>query len=122
MIGARNLPTYFRQAAGVGWALVGDAAHHKDPLAARGIADALLSAQLLAEHLLQGWDQNLDQALHRYATALRSLMRPTAELNYQLAGLDLPTEQAHTTWQALQAAEQHTAKGEGVRGLSDLAG
>jgi hypothetical protein len=38
-------------------------------------------------------------------------MRPTAELNYQLTGLDLPTERAHTTWQALQVAEQHTAKG-----------
>jgi flavin-dependent dehydrogenase len=125
VIGARNLPTYFRQAADAGWALVGDAAHHKDPLAARGIADALLSAQLLAEHVLRGWDQNLDQALHRYATALTSLMRPTAELNYQLAGLDLPAEQAHTTWHALQAAEQHTAaanrqRAKVSRGLSDL--
>ena len=115
MIGARHLPTYFRQAAGAGWALVGDAAHHKDPLAARGIADAFLSAQLLAEHVLQGWDQNLDQALRRYAADLTCLMRPAAEFNYQLAGLDLPAEQARATWQALQAAEQHitaaTARG-----------
>lgn len=53
--------------------------------------------------------------------ALTSLMRPTAELNYQLAGLDLPAEQAHTTWQALQAAEQYTAKDKGGGGLSDSA-
>jgi hypothetical protein len=37
VVGVRDLPTYFRRAAGTGWALVGDAAHHKDPLAARGI-------------------------------------------------------------------------------------
>jgi hypothetical protein len=41
-LGTRDLPTFFRRAAGTGWALVGDAAHHKDPFAARGIADALL--------------------------------------------------------------------------------
>jgi hypothetical protein len=35
-------------------------------------------------------------------------MRPAAELNYQLAGLVLPAEQARATWHALQAAEQHT--------------
>jgi hypothetical protein len=64
---------------------------------------------------------SLDQALRRYATALTSLMRPTAELNYQLAGLDLPTEQAHTTWQALQAAEQYTQRAKVGGGLSDWA-
>ena len=59
VVGVRDLPTYFRRAAGTGWALVGDAAHHKDPLAARGIADALLSAELLADHVLRGWDNDL---------------------------------------------------------------
>ena len=44
VVGVRDLLTYFRQAAGAGWALVGDAAHHKDPLAAHGIADALLGS------------------------------------------------------------------------------
>jgi flavin-dependent dehydrogenase len=40
---------YFRQSAGPGWALVGDAGHHKDSLTARGITDAFHSAALLAE-------------------------------------------------------------------------
>jgi hypothetical protein len=34
------------------------------------------------------------------------MLQPTAFLNDQLAGLDLSAEQAHGTWQALQAAER----------------
>jgi flavin-dependent dehydrogenase len=106
VVGVRDLPTYFRQAAGTGWALVGDAAHHKDPLAARGISDALLGAELLADHVLRGWDNDLDQALHRYASELTRRLRATAYLNDELARLDLPAEQGRRTWQALQAAER----------------
>lgn len=108
VIGVRELPTYFRQAAGTGWALVGDAAHHKDPLAARGISDALLGAELLADHVLRGWDDGLDQALHLYAEEMTRTLQPTAYLNDELARLDLPAEQARHTWQALQAAERQS--------------
>ena len=41
---------FFREAAGPGWALIGDAGHHKDSLTARGIGDAFLQAALLAGH------------------------------------------------------------------------
>jgi flavin-dependent dehydrogenase len=59
---------YFRQAAGPGWALVGDAAHHKDSIAARGITDGFLQAQLLVDRIgaqLHG-RTGLDRALRRY--------------------------------------------------------
>jgi 2-polyprenyl-6-methoxyphenol hydroxylase-like FAD-dependent oxidoreductase len=39
---------FFRQSAGPGWALVGDAGHHKDPLIGWGIAEALVQAKQLA--------------------------------------------------------------------------
>ena len=104
LLGAKNLPTYFRQAAGTGWALAGDAAHHKDPLAARGIADALLGAQLLAEHVLRGWDHDLDQALRCYAADLVRLLAPTAALNDQLAGLDQSAARTRAALHALWAA------------------
>jgi flavin-dependent dehydrogenase len=106
VVGVRDLPTYFRRAAGTGWALVGDAAHHKDPLAARGISDALLGAELLADHVLRGWDNGLDQSLHRYPAELTRRLQGAADLNEKLAGLDLPAEQARRTWQALQATER----------------
>jgi flavin-dependent dehydrogenase len=108
VVGVRDLPTYFRQAAGTGWALVGDAAHHKDPLAARGISDALLGAELLADHVLRGWDNDLDQALHGYAAELTGTLRQAAYLNNQLARLDLPADQARRTWQELQTTERQS--------------
>ena len=42
---------YFRQAAGPGWVLIGDAGHFKDFTPAQGIADALRQAERLAETL-----------------------------------------------------------------------
>ncbi|MHC9292420.1 NAD(P)/FAD-dependent oxidoreductase [Mycobacterium sp. LTG2003] len=42
---------YFRQAAGPGWVLLGDAGHFKDFTPAQGIADALRQAERLAETL-----------------------------------------------------------------------
>ena len=106
VVGVRDLPTHFRRAAGADWALVGDAAHHKDPLAARGIADALLGAQLLTDHILCGWDGDLTDTLRTYAAELQRILRPTSDLNDQLARLDLPADQMLDTWRALQAAEQ----------------
>jgi 2-polyprenyl-6-methoxyphenol hydroxylase-like FAD-dependent oxidoreductase len=46
--GTVRLPNFFREASGPGWALVGDAGHHKDPILALGISDALRDAELLA--------------------------------------------------------------------------
>jgi 2-polyprenyl-6-methoxyphenol hydroxylase-like FAD-dependent oxidoreductase len=39
---------YFREAAGPGWVLVGDAGHFKDPTPAQGISDALRQGERLA--------------------------------------------------------------------------
>jgi flavin-dependent dehydrogenase len=47
-IGTADVPNFFRRSQGPGWALVGDAAYHKDPIAAQGISDAFRHAELLA--------------------------------------------------------------------------
>lgn len=47
--GTADLPNFFRKPYGPGWALVGDAGHHKDPFMALGITDALRDAELVAE-------------------------------------------------------------------------
>lgn len=48
-VGTADIPNYIRKATGPGWALVGDAAYHKDPTNADGITDAFRAAELLAE-------------------------------------------------------------------------
>jgi flavin-dependent dehydrogenase len=45
---------YFRESAGPGWALVGDAGHFKDPTPGQGISDALRQSEHLAEALCHG--------------------------------------------------------------------
>lgn len=61
-IGALNLRFFFRQAAGPGWALVGDSGLFMDPSPGFGITDALRDARALAQALLEGGDH----ALQRY--------------------------------------------------------
>lgn len=51
--GASQLPNFLRKPYGPGWALVGDAGCHKDPVRALGICDALRDAELLAAALTE---------------------------------------------------------------------
>ena len=48
-VGTAQLPGYFRKPFGHGWALVGDAGYHKNPITAMGINDAFRDAELLAD-------------------------------------------------------------------------
>jgi hypothetical protein len=58
---------YFRQSAGPGWVLVGDAGHFKDPTPGFGISDALRQTQQLAEHVVDGFGSgHIDAATQRW--------------------------------------------------------
>jgi flavin-dependent dehydrogenase len=48
-VGTADLPNILRKPYGPGWALVGDAGFHKDPVTAHGISDAFSGAQWLAD-------------------------------------------------------------------------
>jgi len=66
--GATDLANFVREAHGPGWALVGDAACHKDPMMALGICDAFRDAELLAQAVEAGLSGScsVDEALARY--------------------------------------------------------
>jgi len=49
--GTGFLPNFLRKPFGPGWALVGDAGYHKDPMTAQGITNSFTHAELLAEIL-----------------------------------------------------------------------
>ncbi|MFI7545006.1 FAD-dependent oxidoreductase [Actinoplanes sp. NPDC049599] len=68
LYGTGDQRNFFRQATGPGWVLVGDALHHKDSITARGITDAFLQAQSLADRIgPRLHDQKaLTAALRRY--------------------------------------------------------
>ncbi|MEZ0109820.1 2-polyprenyl-6-methoxyphenol hydroxylase-like FAD-dependent oxidoreductase [Catenulispora sp. EB89] len=69
LYGTGDQRNFFRTAAGPGWALAGDASHHRDSITARGITHAFLQADLLAGLVAPVLDDpaRLDAALARYA-------------------------------------------------------
>ncbi len=97
--GAADLPNFFRKPFGPGWALVGDAGHHKDPYMALGVNDALRDADFLSEALdeafsgrtafetaLAGYERRRNEtAMPLYRENLRSArLQPVPEQIFQL--------------------------------------
>ncbi|HEU5327113.1 MAG TPA: hypothetical protein VFU78_03415, partial [Thermomicrobiales bacterium] len=85
--GTADLPNFFRRPYGPGWALVGDAGYHKDPILAQGISDAFRDAELLAEALDQGFTGRapLDTALAAYEQRRNAAAFPAYEANLAAA-------------------------------------
>jgi 2-polyprenyl-6-methoxyphenol hydroxylase-like FAD-dependent oxidoreductase len=96
LYGTGDQRNFFRRANGPGWALVGDAGHHKDSINAHGITDAFHQSELLATELNQGDDPSAtindpvrqDAALARYAIVRDQHMKPTYHTNLVTARLD----------------------------------
>jgi 2-polyprenyl-6-methoxyphenol hydroxylase-like FAD-dependent oxidoreductase len=65
--GMASFSGFFRESAGPGWALVGDAGHFKDPSPGQGISDALRQSERLAEAIVGAGDD----ATERDAALLR---------------------------------------------------
>jgi 2-polyprenyl-6-methoxyphenol hydroxylase-like FAD-dependent oxidoreductase len=85
--GAVRLPNHVRDAAGRGWALVGDAGYHRDPITGHGITDAFRDAELLAVHLgraLRG-EAGERAALAAYASERYRALAPIFEITCRLA-------------------------------------
>ena len=83
---AVRLPNHVREATGPGWALVGDAAYHRDPITGHGITDAFRDAELLARRLgeaLQGSPE--DAALAAYTEERYRALAPIFDVTWRLA-------------------------------------
>lgn len=87
-----GLDGFFRQAHGPGWALLGDAGYHRDPITAQGMSDAFVHAELLAQALIQGLGgaRALDAALRAFHFRRDELVRPMYALTHDLARLEPP--------------------------------
>lgn len=91
-MGTADLPNFFRRPYGPGWALVGDAGYHKDPLLAQGISDAFHDAELLAEAITSGLSgrEALDEALAEYERQRNERVTGLYHLTLQRAALQPP--------------------------------
>lgn len=84
--GAARMPNYVRQSHGPGWALVGDAGYHRDPITGHGMTDAFRDAELLAVAISSALRDPRDEpaALAGYARARDAALRETFELTRAL--------------------------------------
>jgi flavin-dependent dehydrogenase len=110
--GIGDLPFYYRRPYGPGWALVGDAGYHKDPITAEGITDAFHDAELLAEALEAAFTgtRSFDDALAGYELLRNEASRPLYELTYQLAGLTPPTPEERALFASLREDPEQASR------------
>jgi flavin-dependent dehydrogenase len=101
--GTADLPNQFRVPYGPGWALVGDAGYHKDPITAQGITDSFRDAELLAEAIDAGFSerQPLTEALAGYQRQRDARVGPIFETTLQFAQLAPPTLEMQQLFGAL---------------------
>jgi flavin-dependent dehydrogenase len=105
--GSAILPNFFRKPYGDGWALVGDAGYHKDPILAQGISDAFRSAEWLADAVDAGLagSRPLGEALADYQRIRDEHLKPMYDLCCDLAGLAPPSPEMIALYQALRYDE-----------------
>jgi 2-polyprenyl-6-methoxyphenol hydroxylase-like FAD-dependent oxidoreductase len=85
-------PNFVRRAWGPGWALVGDAGYHRDPITGHGMTDAFRDAELLADALdaaLTGSAEEAD-ALDGYQSVRDTALAGTFRLTRELAAFPAP--------------------------------
>jgi flavin-dependent dehydrogenase len=81
---------FLRVPYGPGWALVGDAGYHKDPITAQGMLDAFRDAELLAEAITAGIGGDLEAALNHYHLTRDAAIGDIYEFTCGLARLHEP--------------------------------
>ncbi len=121
--GIGNIPNFFRTPYGPGWALVGDAGYHKDPVTGQGIMDAFLDAELLADALHDGWSggRPLSEALAGYERRRNERAFPLYELTIQQASFQPPPAEQRLLLHALQGNQEDTDRFLGlVNGITPL--
>ncbi len=84
---ALDLPNHVREAAGPGWALVGDAGAHRDPITGHGITDAFRDAELLAHRAAQVLRGELleAEALAAYEAERNVALMPIFDVTWRMA-------------------------------------
>jgi flavin-dependent dehydrogenase len=84
--GMIGLPNHLRQPVGPGWALVGDAGYHRDPITGHGISDAFRDAELLATALDETLTGDVDEidALSDYHRERDRQLREIFEITCEL--------------------------------------
>jgi len=110
--GTVDLDGFFRRPYGAGWALVGDAGYHKNPITAQGITDAFRDAELLAaavDESLSGTKSESD-AFAAYEETRNTAVMPMYELTCELAKLQPPSSDMQAIMGALIGNDEQSGR------------
>ena len=109
--GTVGLPNHVRRPVGPGWALVGDAGYHRDPITGHGITDAFRDAELLAAALDHGLRDpaSLDTALDGYRSARDEALRETFDLTRAITSFPEPDRFSELQVTLSQALDREAA-------------
>ena len=90
-IGTVDTANFFRKPYGPGWALVGDAGYHKDPITGLGISDAFRDAEFLSEALHSVFSgAPLEETMSAYQKRRDEAAMPLYQMTTALASRHLP--------------------------------
>ncbi len=103
-IGSAELPGYFRKPFGPGWALLGDAGYHKNPITAMGITDAFRDAELVATAVDDAFAgrRQFEDGMADYQEARDRDALPVYEFTDDFALLEPPPPEMQQLFGALQ--------------------
>jgi 2-polyprenyl-6-methoxyphenol hydroxylase-like FAD-dependent oxidoreductase len=107
-VGSAELPGYLRKPFGPGWALIGDAGYHKNPITAMGINDAFRDAELLADALDDVFSgrRTYEEAMIGYQQARDRVALPVYELTDDFAQLRPPPPELAQLLGAMQGNQE----------------
>ena len=110
--GTGQIPNFIRRPFGAGWALVGDAGYHKDPVTAQGITDSFTHAEMLAEALDEAFsgERKMHEALAAYEKKRNEKVMPMFEYTCGLAELAAPPPEMQMLFAALQGNKAQIAR------------
>lgn len=102
-----DVPAFYRKPYGPGWALVGDAGFHKDPVTGHGITDAFRDAELVSTAVVEG----TDEAMADYEQRRHELSHEVFLITQQLARMEWTEDELVPLFlQNLAAVEKEAAE------------
>jgi 2-polyprenyl-6-methoxyphenol hydroxylase-like FAD-dependent oxidoreductase len=110
--GSVELHGFFRKPYGPGWALVGDAGYHKNPITAQGITDAFRDAELLSDAIDDTFGGRLssEDALAGYEQKRNEAVMPLYQMTCDLAKLEPPPPEMQSLFAALRDNEEESGR------------
>jgi flavin-dependent dehydrogenase len=105
-----DLPNFFRQSYGPGWALAGDAGYHKDPITGQGISDAFYAADNLSEAIDAGFSgrESMETAMAAYQKNRDEKSMPMFGLTCDWASMQPPPPEMENLLLALRGNQVET--------------